>query len=301
MVSMIQQPNLTRPIQLIVTDIDGTLLNSKSELSERNQKALKAAMDKGVQVVLATGKSYDSGQYVVKRLNLNTPGVYTQGTTIFNADGTLRSQQTLPPAVARQVITFAEDRGFVMAIYTGKRILVRKAHSRMEELYSHYHEPVPEGVGPLQNVLEDIPINKLLVTSPGNPREIMSLRWLLNYQINGSARLLQAGIPDMMEILPPGASKGAAVKMLLKDMKVAPENVLALGDAENDVEMLQLVGIGVAVGNASDHVKQVANVVVSNNDEDGVAEAVERFVLTPEPAAPVAEAPVVIESPAKAE
>jgi Cof subfamily protein (haloacid dehalogenase superfamily) len=243
-------------------------------------------MAQGVQIVLATGKTFWAARQLVSRLGLTTPGIYLQGTAIYNSDGSIRSQQTLSAAIARQVITFAEDRGYILAIYSGGRVLVRKNHPRMDEMSSRYHEPEPEAVGPLQNVLDGLPINKLIAASPNDSKAINALRWHLSMQINGSARLMQAGVHDMMEILPPGMSKGAALKLLLKELKVSAEHVLAIGDAENDVEMLQLAGTGVAVGNATDHVKAVADAVVAGNDADGVAEAIEKYVLPIEQPAP---------------
>lgn len=277
------QSTTTQPIQLVALDIDGTLLNSQHEMTDRVQKTLKKAMEQGVQVVVATGKTYISGQYVIERLGLTTPGVYLQGTTIYNSDGSIRQQSTLEPRIARQVITFAEDRGYNVAIYSGKRILVRSMNKRVEELTTLYHEPMPEAIGSLHNVVDTVPINKLLIVSPGDPRRITALRWQLGMQISNGARLIQAGIADMLEVLPPGASKGAGLKALLKDLGVPTAAVMAMGDAENDIEMLQLVGLGVAIGNAGQQLKDVADEVVASNDEDGVAEAVERFVLkTPE-------------------
>jgi Cof subfamily protein (haloacid dehalogenase superfamily) len=286
----ITQLTAKQPIQLIAVDIDGTLLNSQHLMSERVENTLKAAMAKGVKVVLATGKTYNSGEHIVQKLGLTTPGVYVQGTTIYSSAGVLQSQITLDPRIARQVITFADDRDYTVAIYSGRRILVRKLSDRIKDLASKYHEPVAEEVGPLQNVLDSVPVNKLLVVAPGDARRITALRWQLSMQIDRGARLLQAGIDDMLEILPPSASKGAGVKLLIKEMGIPAEAVLAMGDAENDIEMLGLAGIGVAVGNASQKVKDAANAVVASNDEDGVAEAVERFVLnTTSAAEPVAE------------
>jgi Cof subfamily protein (haloacid dehalogenase superfamily) len=286
----ITQLTAKQPIQLIAVDIDGTLLNSQHLMSERVENTLKAAMAKGVKVVLATGKTYNSGEHIVQKLGLTTPGVYVQGTTIYSSAGVLQSQITLDPRIARQVITFADDRDYTVAIYSWRRILVRKLSDRIKDLASKYHEPVAEEVGPLQNVLDSVPVNKLLVVAPGDARRITALRWQLSMQIDRGARLLQAGIDDMLEILPPSASKGAGVKLLIKEMGIPAEAVLAMGDAENDIEMLGLAGIGVAVGNASQKVKDAANAVVASNDEDGVAEAVERFVLnTTSAAEPVAE------------
>lgn len=259
--------------------MDGTLLNSQHRLSDRTEKALRAAMDKGIQIVLATGKTFRSAADIIRQLNLTTPGIYSQGTMICDPDGSIRHQQTLPPALTRQVVTFAEDRGFTIAAYSGARILVRRRDRAFEELITAHDDPAPEVIGPLQNVMDSLPINKLTAFNDGDARAITALRWQLGMQLNGSARLVQAGIPHMMEVLPPGASKGAMLRLLLKDLGIPPEAVLAAGDAENDIEMVQLCGLGVAVANAGQALKDVADYIAPSNNEDGVAEAIERFVL----------------------
>jgi Cof subfamily protein (haloacid dehalogenase superfamily) len=269
---------MTQQIDLIVVDLDSTLLTSDHKMTERSEKALKAAIKKGVQVVIATGKTHISAGAIVERLGITTPGIYVQGMTIVNPDGTTLYQQTINPDVARQVISFAEDRGFTAAAYSGSRILVRQLTPGAEELASKYNEPMPETVGPLQNILDEMPINKVIVALPNESRRITALRWQLQMQLDGQAKLTQA-MGDQLEILPPGGGKGPALKVLLKELKVPAERVLAIGDGENDIEMLTLAGIGVAVGNATQSLKDVADYVVASNDADGVAEAVERFVL----------------------
>jgi Cof subfamily protein (haloacid dehalogenase superfamily) len=269
---------MTQPIDLIVVDLDGTLLNSQHQMTERSEQALKAAIEKGAQVVIATGKSRFSGEEVIHRLGLTTPGIYLQGLTIYRPDNSIAFQKTLEPSLARRVITFAEDRGFAMAAYSGNRILVRSLSPGADELASRYHEPLPEEVGPLQNLLDEIPVHKLLALKPGEPRRIKALRWQLQAQLDGQGRLVQA-LDDMLEILPPGASKGAALKVLLKELNIPAERVLAIGDGENDIEMIEVAGIGVAVDNAVPSLKAAADHVVASNDADGVAEAIERFVL----------------------
>jgi len=278
-----------QPIKLLAVDLDGTLLNSQHEMTARTEKAVKAAIAKGVQVVIATGKTFHAAEHLVKRLGLKTPGIFVQGTVTYNSDGSIHSQQTLDSKVARQIITFAEDRGHQIGLYSGSRILVRKLYPRMEQLTTHYHEPMPESVGALQNILDTTSINKIIAIYPDDARRVQALRWQLNMQINGAARMLSAGIDDEIEILPPNASKGAALKTLLKEFGVSASQVLAIGDGENDVEMLQLAGIGVAVGNAPQHLKDVAKAVVSSNDQDGVAEAIERYILDVKPAEVVTE------------
>ncbi len=269
-----------KPIQAIAVDLDGTLLNSDHRMSERNEKAVKAAMDQGIKVIIATGKTWIAARPLIEKLGLRTPGIYVQGTCAYGPDGTLITQQTLEPRLVRQILTFAEERGFVMGLYAGKRILTRKQHPRFDELTVAYDEPKAEFVGALQNVLESITVNKIIAIKPDDPRGVMGLRWHLTMQVDGKGRLLQAGVSDMIEVLPPGASKGAMLKQVLKELGIPLDATLAIGDAENDVEMVQVAGVGVAMGNASAHLKEVADATVANNDQDGVAEAIERFALT---------------------
>jgi Cof subfamily protein (haloacid dehalogenase superfamily) len=272
---------MTASIKLIVTDLDGTLLNSQHALSERNLQAINAARAQGIQVVLATGKTRGSALSVLEKLNLDTPGIFVQGLVTHAADGSIRQQLTLDPAVARQVITFAEDRGFALMAYSGTRLLVRQ-RNHDTDLFLEYGEPEPEIVGPLQNILDTTPINKIAAVHRADPRRITALRWQLNMQLNGTARLMQAGVAATVEILPKNGSKATALKALFKELKIAPAQVLAIGDGENDIEMLQTAGIGVAVKNAHANVQGAADHVVASNDEDGVAEAIERFALTKE-------------------
>jgi Cof subfamily protein (haloacid dehalogenase superfamily) len=113
----------------------------------------------------------------------------------------------------------------------------------------------------------------------GDPRQISALRWQLGAQLGKSVRLMQAGLANMLEILPPGASKGAALRQLAHEMKFKPDEIMAIGDAENDIEMLQFAGIGVAMGHAPENVRQAADHITATHDDDGVAQAIERFVL----------------------
>jgi len=282
-------------IKLIVTDVDGTLLDSKHIMTERTEKALKAAMAQGIKVVLATGKTRRSVDDVIKRLDLKTPGVYVQGLVISHPDGSEQHLGTLDADLMRRVLTFIEDRGYQAMAYSGKRILVRSNTAEATILTEEYDEPRPEAVGPLVNIVDDVPVNKLIFCGR-EAKHITALRWQLTHLIDGDARITQA-LPDAIELLPFGASKATALKLLLKEIGIEPEEMLAIGDGENDIEMIQLAGMGIAMGNANPKLKAVADATVSSNDEDGLAEAIEKFVLkTPEK---TAESVKVEEKPAE--
>jgi Cof subfamily protein (haloacid dehalogenase superfamily) len=275
--------NSTPDIKLIVVDLDGTLLSDDHTLSEKNKQALLDATAAGVPVVLATGKTRKSAESLIAALNLNTPGVFVQGLVIYNADGTLRYQQTLEAATARRVITFAEDRGFGTLVYSGNRILIKAPDSRMDEI-TKYGEPQPELVGPIVNILTSTPIHK--VCFYGDDRRIKALRWQLEQQVGGQVAFTMSHVAHLLEVLPPGASKGKGVRLVAQEMGILPEHVMAIGDGENDLEMIKFAGLGIAVENAAPLLKQAAKVVVSSNNAAGVAEAIERYVLAPRRPAP---------------
>ncbi|NDJ62488.1 MAG: Cof-type HAD-IIB family hydrolase [Chloroflexi bacterium] len=281
-VPMTQLATQPPTIKLVVIDVDGTLLNSQHQVSARTEAAVKAAIAQGVQVMLATGKTRGAATSLIKRFDLKTPGIYSQGLMVYDGDGNVLHQQTLDAAISRLVITFAEDRGFVVLAYSGTRILMRARHEEAIQGLMRYHETEPEVVGPLQNLLSTEPINKLVAV--GDPRQVKALRWQLNIQIGDQAKLVQAGVPNMLEVVPAGSSKGSALRQVLQTLQIPADQVLAIGDAENDIEMIRVAGIGVAMGQAEQQIKDAADHVTATNDQDGVAEALERFVLKkPEP------------------
>lgn len=271
----IKPMSTTKDIKLIALDLDGTLLNSKHKLSDRNKTAVKKAIENGVQVVIATGKTRISATSLLEELGIKSPGVFTQGLTIYNGDGTIRNSVVMDKNIVRRIITFAEDRGFGVLAYSGDRILTRRADEIAEKI-AEYGEPLAESVGALQNILDSTEINKVILY--GQESKIAALRWQLSKQLDGQIHLTRSAVTGIIEVLPANSSKGKAVMRVMKDLNIAPEHTMAIGDGENDIEMLQAVGTSVAMGNAVQKLKDVASQVVGSNDEDGVAQAIEMFV-----------------------
>ena len=262
-------------IKLIATDLDGTLLNNAHQLTPGTERALKAAMRLGVQVIVATGKTPGGSIGPVRQLGLTTPGVYSQGLVLLNTDGSIRAQIEMDRATARAVAVFAETRGFPLAAYSGADILAARRSTLTEFMMAH-QEPEPRWMDPLSAAIETRPINKLVMQVP--PEEMAAIRAALAAHVDGQAALVPS-MPHILEVMPPGRSKGEGVARLLAELGIDPQDVIAFGDAENDIEMLQMAGIGVAMGNASPVVKGAADFVTASNEEDGVARAVERFIL----------------------
>ncbi len=275
-------------IQLIVLDVDRTLLNDAGVLSERNKQAIAAAQARGVRVMLATGKTFYSCAELVATLNLNTPSVFVQGLVTHNPDGSPRSEHVLDPMVIRRIVPYAESQGHVVVAVSRTRLLVKAADARVDFLTAQYGEPRAEAVGSLVNIAATLPINKLIVIG-SDARAARAMRWQLDKQMDGKVNLVMTHVDHQVEVLPHGTNKGRAVAALAKELGIPAAKVLAIGDGDNDIEMIQFAGLGIAVGNATEGLKRVAQHVVASNNEDGVAEAIERFVLPPP--APAAETP----------
>eukprot|EP00854_Cymbomonas_tetramitiformis_P011465 gene11465-13551_t len=166
---------------------------------------------------------------------------------------------TVALATGKELLLYSEAQGVPLTAFCGDRCKTLASHWRLDELHEKYYEPVSEVVGSVEELLGGASgVNKMLFCM--EPEQ---------------------AVPNMLEILPLGSSKGAGVEILLQRMGVPAREVMAIGDGENDKEMLQLAGIGVAMGNAVPPTCAVADHRVGSNDEDGVAEAIEKFILDP--------------------
>lgn len=263
-----------RKIELIVLDLDGTLLMENGRIHPANVQPLREVVARGIPVVLATGKTRWSALEVIEILGLETPGVFDQGMIICDAAGSVLRLVTLETAVAAAVLDFAAERNLPVNAYSPDGLWTTADDPYRHLLHSKYREPLPAFVPDLRQKLADTRFTKLMVS---DERHNDKTRAELERHLDGRAVVLQA-IPEYIEVLPVGVSKGEGVRWLLDKIGVDPAVVMAVGDGENDLELLRMAGLGVAMGNAADSVKAAADVVVGSNEDAGVAEAIERFV-----------------------
>lgn len=262
--------------QMVVTDLDGTLLNSRRELTARTEAALRAVLARGIPVVLATGKTRYSAEHIIDRLHLSTPGIFMQGMLVYDGSGAVRHATALDRDVATFVATRPVPAGCTLVAYSEAAIFTTGGRQDHLDFLTDHHEPEPQHVPSLAAATRIQPIHKFIFLGPADA--LAALRQSLAAQLNGSAALVQP-MDVLLEVVPAGVSKGTALAGLLAEMGLSAANVVAFGDGENDVEMLRLAGMGVAMGNAMAVVKDSADSVTLTNDEDGVAVALERLIL----------------------
>lgn len=276
---------------VVLTDVDGTLMDSAHRLPAANLQALRRCCAAGVPVVLATGKHRGpwvrsllmqvadeaSGIRPASPWTLNAPGVFVQGLLVCDAAGGVVRRWLLPRGTVELCLEAAGRRGWTLLAYTDQdQILSNRADPQVERLRV-LQEPLVE-----VRAVGAAGVHKLLFL--GDPASEGAVREEVTGLLGGSASVTVA-IPGMVEVLPLGTSKADGARAALELLGCPAAAALALGDGENDVELLRLIqeagGMAVAVGNARQALKDVASAVVSTCDEGGWAEAVERWVLGP--------------------
>ncbi|KAL2544813.1 haloacid dehalogenase-like hydrolase family protein [Forsythia ovata] len=270
----------------IFCDMDGTLLNSKSQISLSTAKALKEATSRGVKVVISTGKARPAVINILKTVDLAgkdgiasefSPGVFVQGLLVYGRRGREIFRKNLDPNVCREALLYSLKHKVPLIAFSEDRCLTLFEHPLVDSLHTVYHEPKADIIPSVEQLLAGVDIQKVIFLDTAEGVST-TLRPYWADATGDHASVVQA-VPDMLEIVPSGTSKGSGVRMLLDHLGVTPKEVMAIGDGENDVEMLDLASLGVALSNGSEKAKAVANVIGISNDEDGVADAIYRYAF----------------------
>ncbi len=269
-------------IQLLVLDIDGTIAGESNLIRQPVQQAIQAAQAKGVQVAIATGRMYCSALRFHQIIGSQLPLITYQGALIKDpASGRIHHHRTIPRQTALQLLEYFERVEFQQELsvhfYINDQLYVR-ALTPETQLYAERSAIQANPVGDLRNVLAEEP-TKILALSH-NSLYIDGLLSHLRELYTPAELYLTTSVSTFFEATNPLVNKGAAVQYLAEEiLGLQPENVMTVGDNFNDIEMLQYAGLGVAMGNAPEGVKAVADWVAPQIELDGAAAAIEQFVL----------------------
>lgn len=257
--------------------MDGTLLTDKHKPNIKSVSSILNIHGLGYPVVPATGRSRKSMNDVTQdffsRLFRTSrdrvPGIYSQGLQVYGMDGSLIYERHLESEAIAVAVKACRKENIAVVACVGDTYFCEKASIYTNKL-TEYHEPLPQefsaGLHKLDS-LAYVKVNKLLIMA--EEVNISQFRPQLESVVGGLATVTKAAL-GMLEILPLGASKGDGVRRFLAHEGIDSDHVLAFGDGENDIEMLQLVKVGVAMGNAKTVVKESADLVTLSNNEGGV-------------------------------
>ena len=261
--------------RLVVADIDGTLVTSRREITARVRRVVHEAQRRGVRVCLATGRTWRSGRRYIESLDADPPAILYNGGLIYDfaQDKVLYRRPMSKSQALRVIIALDAFPDLAAHFYVDDGIYVRWRTPLVEATARQDHI-LPEAVGDFRTMLRGQPM-KFRILGP-RPRLLALLRRIQRADGRGtyvfSAR-------DSLEVLPPGSSKGVALRRMARLLRVPLRQVVAVGDELNDLTMIQVAGLGVAMGNAPRELRRIADYVAPSNDEDGLAHVIRKFVL----------------------
>ncbi|WP_152394938.1 Cof-type HAD-IIB family hydrolase [Paenibacillus guangzhouensis] len=262
--------------KLIAIDVDDTLINDDKIVTEATQQALEQAITKGVTVTLATGRMYASAQAIARQIGMNVPLITYQGSLVKNLlDGHVLYERSVPQDAARRIWQYAEEHSLHLQLYIDDQLYVQVDNEKTQS-YAGLSK-IPYIVEPDFSKLIDQPSTKMLIIDePDYLDEVaVELRDLL-----GSGVHITKSKPHFLEIMHSEGTKGHALTYLAEHFGCDLSEVMAIGDAWNDREMLEVAGLGVAMGNAVPSLKEIADEITLSNNDDGVAHVIRKHILS---------------------
>lgn len=285
-------------MKLIAIDMDGTLVNKQLKVTKENSKVISQAVNDGHHVVIATGRSYDEARHTLEDAELHLPLICVNGAEIRSAEWEILSSTPLEFSQYEEIKSILDKEEIYYELYTSKGTYTdnrEKAYEVMKDIVITSNPEATDDdvqkaalrrfrlglvsvVGDFEKLLDqkDIEVYKFLAFSSDTEklkRAFQHLQAVEDLAVSSSA-------DNNLEITNSEAQKGVALKRFAEIKGIPLENTMAIGDNYNDVSMLEIAGFPVAMGNAVDEIKNMAAFVTKENDESGVAFAIQRFLET---------------------
>jgi hypothetical protein len=268
--------------RLIVSDLDGTLLRDDHTLSEYTKAVIHKVSDQGIDFMLATGRIFGGARQFAKELKLNTPILACNGALIKEAAGKLLYGKPIQEEALIEIFRLLTDRNYYFHSYGEESFYTKKFGNSLTAFYA-FNDDLPEEdrfpmveIDPMDLIGKD-PIYKVLTRCEGEEER--------NALFSSLSEIAGASVTiswyNTFDICADEVSKASAIERYAKKKGIHPSEIICFGDNFNDMDMLQYAGLGIAVENGVKELKEAADYVTANNNEDGVAKAIERFVLNP--------------------
>jgi Cof subfamily protein (haloacid dehalogenase superfamily) len=263
--------------KMICLDIDGTLLNSNHKITEKVRDTINIiANEKNIPVILVSARMPKGITFLQRELEIEEPIICYSGALILDKDGKILSKEFINVLDLEEIYKLVNKHNIHISLYKDDEWYIEemdywaKQESEITNITPkiiEFKELIElwkkEGTGP----------NKILCMA--NPNEIN----ILKENIKANDLNIYPSKPTYLEIMPSKASKTSAINCLQKKFHINKDEIIAMGDNYNDIDMLEYVGLGIAMGNAPEDVKKHANYVTLTNDEDGVGEALKKYVI----------------------
>lgn len=263
--------------KLLVLDLDGTLTNRKKEITPRTRDTLLRAQEQGLKIVLASGRPTYGIVPLAEELQLDKfEGFilsYNGGQIIDWKTRKTMYENVLDPEVYPYLHECARRNGFVILSYKGEYIISEDAGDPYVQ-HEAFLNKMPSVTVPDFLEVINFPVPKCLIV--GDPEPLAVLEGQMRRDLEGKMNVFRSE-PFFLELVPNGIDKARSLAVLLEELGMEREEMIAVGDGFNDLSMIRFAGLGVAMANAQEVVRQAANHITLSNEEDGVAAVVDRF------------------------
>lgn len=265
-------------IKLVAIDLDDTLLDSGLRIAGPCLEAIRQVQERGILVTLATGRMYCSALPYARQIKADLPLITYQGALVKNSlSQEILYNRPVPKDLAIAVMQFFRQAKVHFHTYLGDELCLESLDEE-GRMYANLAGVQPRIVPDLiEAVQREEPLKIMAVTD--NERALLDMEIELKGLYRGTLNITRSK-PYFLEVMDQSANKGDALRVIAEHYSIDRKQVLAVGDSYNDLAMIEWAGVGVAMGNARDVVKDAADYVTRSNEEDGVAEALHRFVLT---------------------
>ncbi|WP_069649120.1 Cof-type HAD-IIB family hydrolase [Caloranaerobacter ferrireducens] len=269
--------------KLIAVDMDGTLLNSNNEISEKNKNALRIATEKGIQVVISTGRIFTSARFYAKLLGIVTPIIACNGAYIceYHRNNVLY-ENPINTVDCREIIKVLEDNNMYFHFYDNDTFYTKELNYNSLKYYNWNKKQKPGDKINIQ-LIDDA--NKLFEERKPKiykfvtmDNDLDKLNYVKNILSKNKNIEIVSSWKGSFDIMSKGVSKGKALEKLCNIFNIKNSEVIAIGDNYNDLSMIEFAGCGIAMGNGEEEVKKKADIITDTNDNDGVYKALKELI-----------------------
>jgi hypothetical protein len=258
---------------VIATDFDHTLVWKDGELRARTVEALRRAHHAGLHVIVVTGRMVQSVQRFLEPLGFDEALVCYQGAVVVGEDGAWLRHEPIPLELAREAIAAVQAEGYGPNVYVGDRLYVA-ANTREARGYADFQNLNVHTVGDVLEWLAEPPTKLVCV---GDPVELEGLEVKMKQRF-GARMHISKSLPHFLEFAAAGVTKGSGLQFLSERLGFTRDETVSFGDGENDIELIEWAGYGIAVDNAHPRVKALADWVCPPAADEGVAQVVEAYL-----------------------